>query len=1059
MALHAQGVKPKRTRKSFKRLRLDLKAAFVAAAKGVINAVAGKPDEMAANAVEMLGTVRLDPRRPEEAAQKLNTAALAAALEEIGRQALDDPGADREKFANLGLVSAIVDSVVEGAADIEWEMDAGFLATPRNAVFLPEVEVRVSEWLFRLGISRAAATSIASRVPTYFVYALHNAWASHADVYASLHSAIHTPFEPAAEQEQAWERHTASIARLIEEPLYGTPYTLKQLYEPLYALVEFDAPESGRREEKRKTIAMLAGGEAIRLRGVALAEKDLDDWTEGRGNCSSAIRVLSGGPGSGKSSLLRTWAVNRANKGHRVLYVPLHHLIGLESDIGRVLGGYFEDRGFKLNPLSHGELSGDRPITVVLDGLDEIAMEGKAATAAAAAFAEWIDRLEGRLNYQCDPRSPRVRFLIGGREIVIQQCASVFRQAGQVLSILSYSLFKVFQDRTETQRIDEKAYTSRGLTKEKPDQRGGWWRRFGAVSGASYSGLPAELRDDKFADVTSQPLLNFLLAHRYQRAAAEGILGALNDRVSLYEQLLSDVLERRWDRARNPGTEGIENVQQFTRILEEIALATWHGDGRSASLKMIEEYCRTAHLEAWLRSFESASRGGLASFVVSFYFRQTRTSGGEATIEFTHKSFAEFLVARRAVQILAEISDDIRPRSGRPPSLGEVEALAHWTDEIGLGQIGDDLHPWFEGVAERYRDRSRDLHATAVSLLSLAVNDGLEVRRCLRAPGTPAAQARFFVTAESILMLLRSLFARLADERSRIAWPGPSGFSFWVHKALSLDHDLGRLTQGHGIRRYLDRFDLAGQDLPNGSSERQSHQSADFTGLDLSGGNLSHWVADRVSFKNCTLCSVNLSAMKAIQMKLIRCLGDGVDLSRSKLSEGFFTASSTLPFLTLVGSEVGAIVVGTAHGTEDAILITRGDSTAVSANDAPTSSNRPSNLALISGCLFGADLAEMTVRREAVFAQADLRHVVIPIQWSPVLHIVGCLVDEGLDAILKGEEMRKRRRLVLYPDPKVAGFIYHYLPSEGLEAILKSKEMTRRRPALWMPTGKRSDPA
>jgi hypothetical protein len=156
----------------------------------------------------------------------------------------------------------------------------------------------------------------------------------------------------------------------------------------------------------------------------------------------------------------------------------LHHLVGLESDVSGVLGRYFEDRGFKRNPLSSDELASDRAATIVLDGLDEIAMEGKVGSAAAAAFVEWIDRLEARLNFQCEPGSPRVRFLIGGREIVTQQCGSVFRQAGQVLSILPYSP----RDQNETRQIGEKVYRLRGLTTEKPDQRGAWWRQFGLVT-------------------------------------------------------------------------------------------------------------------------------------------------------------------------------------------------------------------------------------------------------------------------------------------------------------------------------------------------------------------------------------------------------------------------------------------------------------------------------------------------------------------------------------------------------------------------------------------------
>ena len=70
-------------------------------------------------------------------------------------------------------------------------------------------------------------------------------------------------------------------------------------------------PDEGAGEEARRVV-------------VDLVEY-LDGWLQ-KGDKKDALRVICGGPGSGKTSATKVWAAELALSGHRVLYIPLHHL-------------------------------------------------------------------------------------------------------------------------------------------------------------------------------------------------------------------------------------------------------------------------------------------------------------------------------------------------------------------------------------------------------------------------------------------------------------------------------------------------------------------------------------------------------------------------------------------------------------------------------------------------------------------------------------------------------------------------------------------------------------
>jgi NACHT domain len=173
-------------------------------------------------------------------------------------------------------------------------------------------------------------------------------------------------------------------------------------------------------------------GGRTRRHGVVSLEQELEQWlrSASREDC---IRVLSGGPGSGKSSFARIFAARLALGGkHKVLFVPLH-LFDPSKDLAEEIGRFVRDEGvLRENPLDPD--SPEPNLLIVFDGLDELASQGKAAADTARAFIREVEKVVDRRNANII----RLRVLISGRELVVQENESEFRRPRQILTLLPY---------------------------------------------------------------------------------------------------------------------------------------------------------------------------------------------------------------------------------------------------------------------------------------------------------------------------------------------------------------------------------------------------------------------------------------------------------------------------------------------------------------------------------------------------------------------------------------------------------------------------------------------
>ncbi len=630
----------------FKPVKADFKDLFKALAKGVGHTATGKWVELGADAVEALAALGLETDPGELAFLLIRRSLITAAFELLDNSAsqLSDTAATD--------ADALVDNL---DLSIEMSVDQKFLERPGDLPILDSFKTLLSAWLQELRIEEPAADAIADRLPTYFVYALNQEWRRNSKAYAPLLEALNTPFTKAGDREWAWAEYSAMLERRIQEPVFDEPFSLSQIYVPLSAYylkerprTEMDADALRDPRQKRRHV-------------VIDLQQELERWVNGA-DPQDAIRVISGGPGSGKSSFARVFAsgVARSQSRIKILFVPLH-LIDASKDLVEEVGRFVREDGVLLNNPLDPE-SPEPNLLVIFDGLDELASQGKAASDIARGFVREVEKTVERRNQQV----VKLRVLLSGRELVVQENESEFRRPRQILNLLPY--FTPLSDKYKNDVVvhDGIEYEDSAKLLER-DARQEWWKNYGELTGKNFEGLPKELNREDLDEITAQPLLNYLVALSFTRDKLD--FGKDINLNSIYADLVTAVHERGYEKGRAFGPIRHMTLDQFSRVLEEIGLAAWHGDGRTTTVREIEEHCKASGVGRMLDDFKEGAEAGVTRLLAAFFFRQygQRTSG-DPTFVFTHKSFGEYLAARRVVRAVERVSRDLERRASSPLS-------------------------------------------------------------------------------------------------------------------------------------------------------------------------------------------------------------------------------------------------------------------------------------------------------------------------------------------------------------------------------------------------------
>lgn len=734
-------------------LSLDVKAFIAALAKGAGHAVTGNYDELSSDGAEVFASLGMEGSTPQ--------ALLYLLLQRSMQSAFIRLLEDSKEYLPEGIKIESLQSALE-AAIVDTEVDSNFFQNPAKLHIVQSVKQALQAWLVAEGVTKPISETIAQRLPGFYPYALHKEWQRNSAHYDVIRQHLQTPFVQAAEREASWNAYAARLQQVLEEGVFSEPFGLRQVYIPLNAYYEEAQKKTAKTDEPHP-----------RLKVVVSLQQELDEWLS-RNDKEDAVRAISGGPGSGKSSFAKIFAAHIAAQGQlKVLFVPLH-LIDPTRDFAEEIGRFVrEEEILKVNPMAPETREQD--LLIILDGLDELASQGRAAAATARDFIRTVQQTVDRRNGQ----ELQLRVLFCGREVVMQESESEFRRSRQVLTVLPY-----FSGERKPQHDPHHEEQDKYRDPDKlleQDLRQAWWKNYGRLTGHNYKDLPKELNRNDLEEITGQPLLNYLLALSFCRGKldfAEGV--NLNQ---IYHDLVEAVYERGYEKGRRLVSE--LDVENFFLVLEEIGLAAWHGDGRSTTIAEIEKYCRDGGLGNHLDAFQDGAKKGITRLLAAFFFRQHgERPKGDHTFVFTHKSFGEYLTARRLVRAMQDIVEERERRetTGRGKGWNEADALQHWAEWCGPTALSPYIHNFLlNEIVLLSKEEAAKWQSHLARLFSYMMRHGMPMERLQ----LPTFQDALFQSrnAEEALLAALNACARVTKQVSQVEFPSANSFSAW-HKRI-----------------------------------------------------------------------------------------------------------------------------------------------------------------------------------------------------------------------------------------------------------------------------------
>jgi uncharacterized protein YjbI with pentapeptide repeats len=849
-----------------KRIGVDYPGVFNALIKATIAYATGNAAGGLSATVDGCFAFKLQdrPLPPAELAWLLIRRALAHAMARLSVDAL----AGR---IFLGKESdTLIAALDHGLDDAEIWIDPAFFDRPADIPVVEAVRAPFDGWLRRyLHLDEAKAASVQRRLGAYFTFALRREWAEHSETYAPIDAEIRkqeTPFAKATVRERAWLRNAAYLQRQINEPVFDETFGLAQIYVPLRAwYLETPAGRKGRGQED----------DTHERRLVVDLEQHLDAWFRS-GNKKDAIRVICGGPGSGKTSSAKIWAAKLGCEGHCVLFIPLHRieLRDERPDVQAALWEFLHDLDIlPADPLDSSD--GEPRLLILFDGLDELAMQGHAGQEIARNFVEAVERKLDLLN---DRQNRYIQVVFGGRDIAAQ-AARVPNH--QMLHVLPYHGAEgSFKDPGSLLQTDDYAC-------------GRWWRQYGDAIGEAYRGIPAPLQGEDLAEVTAQPLLNYLLALSYRRGEVD--FSSAPNLNLIYRDLLDAVYERRWGPGKHP-TQRRLTRKEFDDLLDELSLAAWQASGRTVTARQAQEACERVNLHEQLAAFKEGARAGAISLLAAFYFRQAGKIDGEQTFEFTHKSFGEYLFARRLVRVVEDIHKDREvSRNNRHRGKTIEDALIAWIRIVGPAVVDRYILDFVKREVTFHEDNNiREWRSTFSEIFIDQLSNGLPMHlierftfreMCLQ--GRNAERALL-----AIIYVCGTFLNRRFPKRTASRVP-LSGLNTYALRTCIMRLEEDHLFEGTSAAFCLGWLDARGQRL--GSTDL-SYGNLD--GSDLSGCDLSHCNCEFTNFRGTNLQKVdfygshleladlsnaNLEEARLYDTDLDNAILDGANLQRTDL--------------------------------------------------------------------------------------------------------------------------------------------------------------------------------
>jgi uncharacterized protein YjbI with pentapeptide repeats len=381
---------------------------------------------------------------------------------------------------------------------------------------------------------------------------------------------------------------------------------------------------------------------------------------------------------------------------------------------------------------------------------------------------------------------------------------------------------------------------------------------YGDATGLGYKELPKSLNNEELTDVTSQPLLNYLVALSFQRENFN--INEVLNLNSIYSDLLKAVYERGWSSNQHTSIRGLSE-KHFIRILEEVGLSSWHGDGRTTTIADIEKQCTRSGISKLLDNFQHnlihEENSKITQLLTAFYFRQSgENRDGDRTFEFTHKSFGEYLTARRIVREISSIDRKLNEHENDPDEGIDIkEALEKWINIFAISNLDTYLLNFITGELQEDNIKKYSLQQSIIRMINYYLSNGVPLERIQPRPNY-SVEYDYARRVEESLFIMLCKCAELTEEISHINWPSKRAFGDVVSRVVSQRQFEHSVFLDH--LKYLDLKDLV---LTNQHFWHANFSFSDLTDVNLVGADLRYSIFFRATLINCNMIYANLNGI------------------------------------------------------------------------------------------------------------------------------------------------------------------------------------------------------
>ena len=775
--------------------------------------------------------------------------ALEKALLKTREEAFKEYSITNENLVENEAYQSLINTQID-TFNQSFTIDSNFFKNPETLPLLPPLQESLCKLFESTGINSVNAHNLSLELKVYFSIELHRYWQKNSPALKPLLDYFESsPFSQNIETKLEWQEYYITLRRIANLTVFSDTVSLQNLYVSLrgYYIKKVKEDSSINIEEVNRE-------NSTHTKYIIDVHKHLNQWIK-KTDRHDAIRVLSGGPGRGKSTLCKIWAaeLTTQNKDWQVLYVPFH-LLNLKSNLEEMIQEYIKlpHIPLKSNPITNLKDSKNK-LLLIFDGLDELSIQNLQTEVVVKQFIEQLRHLVNAYNYN----NLHIKALLTGRDLVIQHCQKIFRSDSLFIHLLPYLLTKNKDKHQLNMPLD--SINNEGILMQ--DQRELWWAQYASQKELPYQGMPPELKKlTHLNDITAEPLLNYLVAITWLNRPE--IFNKNTNLNTIYKTLISDVYKREY--ALKPihiSAKEIGDEQSFLAILAMIGLAAWQGGNTRATTTLtVDNFINklgTSKLKKQFKEYKDNKNTYTDRLFLAFYFKESTTSTlGAPTFEFTHKSFGEYLTAqgivslvtrchRRYNKYLENTDDDATPYE-EEQVIKELLLISNYT-------LDEDIVKFIENEFELIHTKAsldiKSLHDNICKWIHYSIKAMETVDSFITATDkhlTWNYKLKIYRNLEELLMVIRGICATILDSKIEIdlgQWLTRNQFHNkssiglkYLNHIFNLSSDL---TGADLTGADLTGADLTGADLTGAYLTGADLTGADLTGADLTGADLN----------------------------------------------------------------------------------------------------------------------------------------------------------------------------------------------------------------------------